>query len=65
MVSVHMGDMQKYKMQREYLVYCVDVQLSIKKKLWPIGKGRIEDGISGRQKGFWDSPRLGRLPRKM
>ena len=25
-----------------------------KKFLWPIGKGRIKDGTSGRWLGFWD-----------
>ena len=31
-----------------------------KKKLWPIGKGRIEGGTTGRQRGFWDRGRCGR-----
>ena len=31
------------------------------KNLWPTGKGRIEDGTSGRQKGFWDRARQGRF----
>jgi hypothetical protein len=34
--------------------------LSIK-NLWPIGKGRIEGGTSGRQKEFWDRARCWRF----
>lgn len=35
---------------------CITCQLK-KKKLWPIGKDRIEGGTSKRQKGFWESAR--------
>jgi hypothetical protein len=35
------------------------------KKQWSIGKGRIEGGTSGRQKGLWDRVRWGDSPRKM
>jgi hypothetical protein len=35
--------------------------LSVKIKLWPIGKGRIEDGTVRRQKEFWDRAMCGRL----
>jgi hypothetical protein len=33
---------------------CITCQL---KSLWPIVKGRIEGGTSGRQKEFWDRVR--------
>ena len=38
-----------------YALYgCITCQL---KNPWPIGKGRIEGGTSGRQKEFWDRAR--------
>jgi hypothetical protein len=35
--------------------------LSIKRNLCPIGKGRIEDGTSWKQKESWDGARHGML----
>ena len=29
--------------------------------LWPTGKGRIEGGITSKQKGLWDRPGVGRI----
>lgn len=45
-------------------VSCVFVwiyHLSVKRKLWPIRKGRIEGGTSRRQKEFWDRARWERF----
>jgi hypothetical protein len=43
--------------QRE--VKLKSANLKKKRKLWPIGKGIIEVGMSGRQKEFCDRARLG------
>ena len=38
---------------------CITCQL---KNPWPIGKGRIEGGTSGRQREFWDVRKHMRVP---
>jgi hypothetical protein len=45
-------------------IYCVFygyTTCQLKKILWPIGKGRIEVGTSGRQKELWDMARYRRF----
>lgn len=39
-------------------VYCLDVSIKVR---WAISKGRIKGGTSGRQRGFWDRDRHGKI----
>jgi hypothetical protein len=50
---------------RENLLCVVWMHHLSVKNLWPIGKGRIEGGTSGWQKGFWDDGNMRDSPGKM